>query len=76
MMDELLPVVQCRQVGRGQQRRWRFWCGHCKSWHTHSPEPGHRVAHCHSAAGRRAYPQGYVLELHDVAAYAAKGEEQ
>jgi len=41
-----LPVFQCEQRGKGEDKLWVFRCPYCKRDHTHSPEPGHRVAHC------------------------------
>lgn len=28
------------------------WCVHCRRWHFHSRENGHRVAHCHDRKSR------------------------
>jgi hypothetical protein len=45
------------------------WCDHCRRWHWHSPEPGHRVAHCHCYGDldgcRRPvhYEDGYALRI-------------
>ena len=33
-------------------------CPFCRRYHTHSPEPGHRVAHCHRTG---VFPDGYGL---------------
>jgi hypothetical protein len=41
---------------------WRVWCDWCERWHIHSPEEGHRVAHC--PCYRSPYSTtGYVLLL-------------
>lgn len=42
--------------------RYIVWCDHCRRWHIHSPENGHRTAHCH----QRESPYdavGYILRL-------------
>lgn len=60
-----IPVVSCK----GEGDRWVFWCPFCKMSHVHSPERGHRVAHCvdFDVLGRRIdspYREaGYILEL-------------
>jgi hypothetical protein len=41
-----LPVFRCEERGKGEDRRWFFWCPFCKREHAYSPEEGHRVAHC------------------------------
>jgi hypothetical protein len=57
---ELFPVMYCREekLPRGT-RVWTFWCPHCRRRHTHSAEPGHRVAHCDLKSP--FYERGYVL---------------
>jgi hypothetical protein len=52
-----MPVVLC-DVYRGE---WRFWCPYCRRHHHHSPEPGHRVAHCNGLAGSPFLESGYWL---------------
>ncbi len=27
-----------------------FWCIHCREWHRHGREGGHRLAHCRNVA--------------------------
>ncbi len=40
---------------------WCFYCQYCRHYHTHSPMPGHRLAHC---AGDTPFKQtGYILKL-------------
>ncbi len=49
----------------------KVWCPVCCVWHSHSPEPGHRVAHC---AGGPFKNSGYAVrpfglqELREIAA--------
>jgi hypothetical protein len=57
------PVVLCEPYGPNRRRVWRFWCEHCRCHHSHGAQAGHRVAHCHTEAGKTAYPHGYVLKL-------------
>lgn len=40
---EPTPTVSARPEGE----RWVITCPYCGNEHRHSPEPGHRVAHCH-----------------------------
>jgi hypothetical protein len=43
---------------------WRAWCPFCRVYHSHSPEPGHRVAHCGDRRGTSPFDEtGYVLRL-------------
>jgi hypothetical protein len=35
------------------------WCQHCKRWHEHCAEIGHRVAHC--GVHPEGYPKGYFV---------------
>lgn len=42
---EYYPGLRAR-LGPGG-RTWQVWCRYCQKWHSHSPEPGHAVAHCH-----------------------------
>ncbi len=38
----------------------KIWCKYCKRWHYHSPEAGHRVAHC--GDGPKTYgDKGYFI---------------
>ena len=48
-------------------RQWRVWCPFCKSFHFHSPEPGHRSAHCVPPSPLR--DTGYILKLHPDSQY-------
>ena len=44
---ETFPLMYCREEKLPHGTRvWTFWCPHCQRDHTHSPEPGHRRAHC------------------------------
>lgn len=40
---------------------WKAWCPACRRWHFHSPEEGHRVAHCED--GGPFEETGYYLKL-------------
>jgi hypothetical protein len=40
------PVVTCECTTEHGVLQWKFWCRYCNTYHHHSPEPGHRVAHC------------------------------
>jgi hypothetical protein len=42
------PIVECRvePPGLDGTRRWSFFCPYCQRRHYHSPNPGHRAAHC------------------------------
>jgi len=65
------PVVLCERFwtrdGHGRRfEGWKFWCEHCKREHHHSPEAGHRVAHCFDRSS--PYDRtGYILELKENA---------
>jgi hypothetical protein len=68
MWDDGIPVIECVAFEYEGVRCVEFWCQHCKCKHSHgfphdNEEVGHRVAHCHSKAGRDAYPRGYDLKL-------------
>ena len=56
-----VPVLLAveRQAPDGS-RRWQAWCPFCRRLHVHSPEPGHRVAHCADDASPFR-ETGYVL---------------
>ena len=60
---EVLPAFRERECGM-----WRVWCRYCKAWHTHSPEFGHREAHCHDLFIRRK-----VIPAHEHSGYHEKG---
>jgi hypothetical protein len=45
---------------------WRCWCPFCKVYHSHSPEPGHRCAHCHTKNSPFT-ETGYILRRLRVA---------
>lgn len=51
-MTAVVPEYVCRRTGR----QWSFDCP-CGTTHHHSPEPGHRVAHC----SNDRHPDGYIL---------------
>ena len=55
--DVYIPVIDCERHGT----RWRFWCGYCRRYHYHSPEPGHRVAHCDNRESPYVVG-GYILK--------------
>ena len=57
------PVMLCDTVGSGNTLRWRFWCKFCDTYHHHSPQPGHRLAHCSEGVESPYRDSGYVLEL-------------
>jgi hypothetical protein len=57
---EGMPVILCE----AHEGEWRFFCPYCRRWHTHSPEPGHRVAHCGNLRSEHPSPfleSGYWL---------------
>jgi len=61
-----LPIIYCEEIEmtdlNGEaSKRWRFFCGHCLRYHHHSPEQGHRVAHCDSDSPFKE--EGYFLKL-------------
>jgi hypothetical protein len=57
-----MPVMYCRAETIRGGTVWTFLCPHCRRRHTHSPEPGHRVAHCDDP--KSPYTErGYVLAL-------------
>ncbi|MDP2606097.1 MAG: hypothetical protein Q8S00_26440 [Deltaproteobacteria bacterium] len=56
MSDKKLPVLLARPHKGG----WRAWCPFCAVYHTHSPEPGHRAAHCADGPFK---DRGYTLRL-------------
>jgi hypothetical protein len=60
-MDEIsdFPMIEVDRDGNDLT----FYCDYCRRRHIHGAPGGlgHRVAHCHSAAGIAAYPSGYVL---------------
>jgi hypothetical protein len=62
-MTKRYPVFLCEPHTAGGITTWSFWCPLCRRKHTHGAGPGHRVAHCHSDVGRRAWPDGYLLKL-------------
>lgn len=39
-----------------------FWCPHCKEWHKHGKNAGHRGAHCVSEGSPYA-KEGYIIEM-------------
>jgi hypothetical protein len=57
-----LPVMYCRVETIRGGTVWTFGCPHCRRRHTHSAEPGHRVAHCTDPTSPYA-ARGYVLVL-------------
>jgi len=58
------PIFECQldPPDRDGFRAWSFYCPYCKRRHRHSPEPGHRVAHCHDDQSPYA-DTGYSLRL-------------
>ena len=56
--DRHNPTVECEPRGK----RWRFWCRYCWCHHYHSPEPGHRKAHCRDIKSPYR-DRGYTLKL-------------
>jgi hypothetical protein len=50
--DEI-PVLPAIDTGQ----HFKVWCRHCRRWHWHGREEGHRVAHCDN------WTRGYVLRL-------------
>jgi hypothetical protein len=56
------PTFLCEQID-GNPPTWRFWCPFCHEHHVHGTGPGHRIAHCSTAAGLAAFPHGYVLKV-------------
>lgn len=57
-----IPTIICERTPLGN---FRFWCRHCRGYHLHGGGDGggHRVSHCWSKAGQRAYPNGYYVVL-------------
>ncbi len=55
-MTKMLPVLLADPAPDGT---WRAWCPFCRKYHMHSPEPGHRAAHCHG--WHPHFPDGYLL---------------
>ena len=49
-----LPVLLADPKGD----HWDAWCPFCRRFHSHSPEPGYRVAHCHQVG---VFDDGYIL---------------
>ena len=39
---ESFPILPAFDTGK----HFVVWCDHCRRWHFHSREDGHRVAHC------------------------------
>jgi hypothetical protein len=61
-MEEKLPRLPTRLVTHPPRRRgdtparfYVFDCPWCGREHWHSPEPGHRLTHCHAPAAPREY---------------------
>jgi hypothetical protein len=55
-----LPLMHCYAEKVRGGTVWKFVCPHCRRQHTHSAEPGHRVAHCEEP-GSPYTERGYVL---------------
>jgi hypothetical protein len=53
MSKPMIPVFLAEPTEDGL---WRAWCPFCRRYHTHSPEPGHHVAHCHRTG---VFPDGF-----------------
>jgi hypothetical protein len=45
---------------------WKVWCPHCRAYHHHGAEEGHRVAHCSSGPYETS---GYMNVRHDRAGW-------
>ena len=54
------PVLSAYEARFKGVTRWLVWCKHCREWHSHGPEPGHREAHC-SDRGSPYWKAGYNL---------------
>ena len=62
-MSKKLPVLLATPVIEdGKVIQWKAWCPFCTGYHFHSPEPGHRVAHCHNE-NSPFQESGYILRL-------------
>ena len=48
----------------GDARRFVFDCPWCGGTHTHSPEYGHRVSHCHAPGAPRGYVRNWRRRCH------------
>jgi hypothetical protein len=40
------PYVPILAAFRDGPHALEAWCGLCRRWHRHGPDPGHRLAHC------------------------------
>ena len=58
---KIYPALKAEWNTPGQ---WKAWCPHCRRYHFHAPEPGHRVAHC--APDGPFTESGYVLLAPDT----------
>lgn len=69
---ESVPTYQCEVIPGRETRTVRFFCPHCRRWHSHGwpydaeGDVGHRVEHCITEAGKAAHPRGYVLVARPV----------
>lgn len=59
-----IPVLNAWRVlaGPGGPAIARVRCDSCETWHTHGPEAGHRVAHCHRGDSP-FHATGYILDV-------------
>ena len=61
-MKEKSPVllaILCREDPIGNY--FKAWCPFCQAWHMHSPEEGHRIAHCDDENKSPFRQTGYIL---------------
>lgn len=57
------PVLLAYPVLRGGVK---VWCCYCRTWHHHTAENGHRVAHCGNIGSYDNSPfeeTGYIIKL-------------
>jgi hypothetical protein len=75
MKTENYPVVLCVPSSDGVYLS--FYCPHCRTLHSHGAAggAGHRLPHCHTAAGMAAYPYGYILEIDPLQSGAAPASD-